>query len=55
SEQSIRNVIENCRDEFVEGKYIQRENEMLDRKDYLTESKKLMFRLMDNIEKAIML
>jgi hypothetical protein len=24
--------------------YNQRENEMLDRKDYLTESKKLMFR-----------
>jgi GMP synthase-like glutamine amidotransferase len=55
SEQTIRNVIENCRDELVEGKYIQREYEMLDRADLLTESKKLVFRLMDNIEKTIML
>lgn len=54
SEQTIRNVIENCRDELVEGKYIQREEEMLDRVDLLKESKQLMFRLMNNLEKTIM-
>lgn len=54
SDQTIRNVIENCRDELVEGKYIQNENEMLDREELLTESRKLIFRLMDNLEKVIM-
>ncbi len=54
SEQTIRNVIGNCRDELVEGKYIQKEEEMLDRKDFFIESRKLMFTLMDNLEKIIM-
>ena len=54
SEQSIRNVIENCRDEFVEGN-TSREKTKCWTEKVLTESKKLMFRLMDNIEKAIML
>lgn len=53
SDQTIRNVIEDCRDELVEGKYIQKEDEMLGREDFLIESKRLMFRLMDNLEKAI--
>jgi GMP synthase-like glutamine amidotransferase len=53
SDQTIRNVIENCRDELVEGKYIQKEDEMLGREDFLIDSKRLMFRLMDNLEKAI--
>jgi GMP synthase-like glutamine amidotransferase len=53
SEKTIRNVIENCKDEITEGEYIQSKDEMLDRKDILTESKKLMFRLMDNLEKVI--
>jgi GMP synthase-like glutamine amidotransferase len=55
NKQTIKNVIENCRDELVEGKYIQKEDEMLDREDFLTESRQLIFRLMDNLEKAIML
>lgn len=54
NEQTIRNVVQNCRDELVERKYIQREDKMLDRTDFLKESKKLMFRLMDNLEKSIM-
>lgn len=54
NEQTIRNVSENCRNELVEGKYIQREEKMLDRVELLRESKKLMFRLMDNLEKSIM-
>jgi GMP synthase-like glutamine amidotransferase len=54
NKQTIKNVIENCRDELVEGKYIQKEDEMLDREDFLTESRQLIFRLMDNLEKAIM-
>lgn len=54
SEETIRDVIENCRDELVNGKYIQREHEMLDREEVLTKSRQLMFRLMDNLEKNIM-
>ncbi|WP_440947760.1 type 1 glutamine amidotransferase [Methanosarcina sp. T3] len=53
SNQTIRNVIENCRDELVEGKYIQKEDEMLDRTDLLKESRQLMFRLLSNLEKTI--
>ncbi|AKB75440.1 Glutamine amidotransferase class-I [Methanosarcina lacustris Z-7289] len=53
SNQTIRNVIENCRDELVKGKYIQTENEMLDRADLLKESGQLMCRLLDNLEKTI--
>jgi GMP synthase-like glutamine amidotransferase len=51
--QTIRNVTENCRDELVEGKYIRKEDEMLDRDDLLKESRKLMFRLLDNLEKQL--
>jgi GMP synthase-like glutamine amidotransferase len=54
SNQTIRNVIENCRDELVKGKYIQKENEMLGRADLLKESGQLMCRLLDNLEKIIM-
>jgi len=53
SNQTIRNVIENCRDELVEGKYIQKEDEMLDRDDLLKESGQLMYRLLDNLEKTM--
>ncbi len=53
SDQTIRNVIENCRDELVEGKYIQKEYEMLGRTDFLKESRQLMFRLLENLEKAV--
>ncbi|WP_229390688.1 hypothetical protein [Methanosarcina sp. DH2] len=51
--QTIRNIIENCRDELVEGKYIQKEDEILDRDDLLKESRELMFRLLDNLEKQL--
>ncbi|AAM06339.1 type 1 glutamine amidotransferase [Methanosarcina acetivorans] len=53
SNQTIKNVIENCRDELIEGKYIQKEDEMLNRTDFLKESRKLTFRLLDNLEKTI--
>ncbi len=54
SNQTIRNVIENCRDELTEGKYIQKADEMLDRADLLKESGQLMCRLLDNLEKIIL-
>ncbi|AKB32312.1 Glutamine amidotransferase class-I [Methanosarcina siciliae HI350] len=53
SNETIGNVIENCRDELVEGRYIQKEDEMLNRPDLLKESEQLMFRLLDNLEKTI--
>lgn len=53
SKQTIKNVIENCGDELIEGKYIQKEDEMLNRADLLKESRQLMFRLLDNLEKTI--
>jgi GMP synthase-like glutamine amidotransferase len=54
SNQTIKNVIENSRDELVKGKYIQTESEMLERDVHLKESRQLMFRLLDNLEETIM-
>ena len=51
--QTVRNIIENCRDKLVEGKYIQKEDKMLDKDDLLKESRQLMFRLLDNLEKQL--
>ena len=53
SNRTIENVIENCRDELIEGKYIQSEEEMFTKVNLLTESKLLMFRLLDNFEGMI--
>lgn len=53
SNKTIENVIKNCRDELIEGKYVQGEDEMLDKYLFLAESKQLMFRLLDNLEKAV--
>jgi GMP synthase-like glutamine amidotransferase len=53
SNMTIRNVIGNCRDELIEGKYIQNEEDMLDKNSFLAESKLLMFTLMDNFEGRI--
>lgn len=50
---TIRNVIGNCRDELIGGKYIQNEEDMLDKNSFLAESKLLMFTLMDNFEGMI--
>jgi len=53
SSRTIGNVIENCRDELIEGKYIQNEETMINRDTFLAESKLLIFRLMDNFEKIV--
>ncbi len=50
---TIGNVIENCKDELIEGTYIQKEKEMLDKYSFLAESKLLMFRIMDNFQESI--
>jgi GMP synthase-like glutamine amidotransferase len=53
SNRTIENVIKNCKDELIEGTYIQSEAEMLDKDSFLTESKLLMFRILDNLEGII--
>ncbi len=53
SSRTIGNVIENCRDELVEGMYIQNEKEMLDKDSFLADSKLSMFRILDNFEEII--
>jgi GMP synthase-like glutamine amidotransferase len=50
---TIRNVIGNCRDELIEGKYIQNEEDMLDKNSFMAEAKKLLFTLMDNFDGMI--
>jgi len=49
--ESIGRLIENCGAEVVEGKYIQRPEEMLSRHGYLEEINRLMNLLLDNIER----
>jgi len=53
SNRTIRDVIGNCRDELIGGKYIQNEEDMLEKDSLLAESKLLMFTLMDNFEGMI--
>jgi hypothetical protein len=53
SNMTIRNVIGNCRNELIERKYIQNEEDMLDKDSLLAESKLLVFTLMDNFEGMI--
>jgi GMP synthase-like glutamine amidotransferase len=53
SKKTIGNVIENCRDELIEGTYIQSEEEMLNKDSFLVESKLSMFTMLDNFERII--
>lgn len=53
SNKTIGNVIENCKDELIEGKYIQNEEMMLNKNILLAETKMLMFRFMDNFKMVI--
>jgi GMP synthase-like glutamine amidotransferase len=48
--RTIGNVIENCRNELIEGIYIQNEEEMLNKDSFMAESRLLIFRMMDNFE-----
>jgi GMP synthase-like glutamine amidotransferase len=50
---SITRLIENCRDELIEGKYIQSENEILLNQDYLKEIKPNMDKLLSQIESIV--
>jgi GMP synthase-like glutamine amidotransferase len=51
--RAIRDVIGNCRDELIEEKYIQSEEEILNKDPLLENSKLLMFTLLDNFERMI--
>ena len=51
SHESINRMLENCGDELVEGEFIRKENEILNLKGNLTETKNLLTSLLDNMEK----
>lgn len=53
SKVSIARLIENCRNDMTDGKYVQSENEILSKPDYLAEIKRHMTLLLDEIEKRI--
>lgn len=53
SNRTIENVIKNCRNELIEGIYIQNEKEMLDKNSFLVDSKISIFRMLDNFEGII--
>ncbi len=49
--ESINRLIQNCGDELVEGKYIQKPDEMLSQHKNLQEINRIMNMLLDNIER----
>jgi len=53
SNETIGNVIENCSDELIDGKYIQNEKKMINQDSLLANSKLLIFNLLDNLEMLI--
>ena len=53
SKRTIRGVIGNCRNELIDGKYIQNEEKMLDKNSFLADPRLLMFTLLDNLEVTI--
>jgi len=44
---SVRELVDNCRDELVPGSYIQKEKEILQETRYYKENQELMFRFLD--------
>ena len=51
TEQSIRTMVENGRNELVSGKYIQSEKELLGQSASVESNNKLMFQILDNLAK----
>jgi hypothetical protein len=50
SDESIRKLIQNCGDEIVDGRYIQKSGEMLGRQVNLLEINQMMDLLLDHLE-----
>lgn len=51
TDDSINRLVKNCRDELVEGRYIQNPDEMRGQMDKLQEIRGLIWTLLDNFEK----
>jgi len=47
--ESTQQIIKNCGDELVEGKYIQTAAAILGKHDYFTQSNQMMWRILDNL------
>lgn len=50
---SIQRLIQNCGDEIVEGKYVQKPEEMMREKDHVPQINELMDLWLDNLEKSL--
>lgn len=49
-EESVGSLVENCRSDLVDGKYIQSEQDILGRSDLVERSETLMFSILDRFE-----
>ncbi len=53
SAASVTRLITNCRNDMMDGKFVQSENEIVSRSDYLLDMKRHMTLLLDEVEKRI--
>jgi hypothetical protein len=53
SNETIKNVIENCIYELIDGKYILSKKEMLNKYSLLSEARRLMLKLLDYLESRV--
>jgi hypothetical protein len=45
--ESVKELVENCRDELVEGPYIQNEQEILSEQNYFKTNQEVLFQFLD--------
>ncbi len=50
TQQSVQQIIENCGDELVDGKYIQTPKDILAKHEYFVQGNQMMWRILDNLE-----
>jgi GMP synthase-like glutamine amidotransferase len=53
SRESIQKLVQNCQDEIIEGKYIQKTQAMLSGKKFLLETKKSLWLFLDSLDKEL--
>lgn len=53
NQDNVRDLVENCREELVEGPYIQSEKELLEKSRFTTENQELLFRFLDYLSACL--
>ena len=51
--ESIRDLVENCRDELVEGPHIQSEKEILSEQNYFQSNQEVLYQFLDYLSALV--